>query len=72
VRFLDVGAEGFLGLGEKHFLIPIEAVSEEGVTVDQSREKVAGSPAYAPGIVPPSETRLDMYNYYGYPRPPRA
>jgi hypothetical protein len=38
VRFLDVGAEGFLGLGKKHFLIPVEAVSgvsEEGVTLDQ-------------------------------------
>ena len=27
VRFLDVGAEGFLGIGEKHFLIPVESVS---------------------------------------------
>jgi hypothetical protein len=27
VRFLHVGAEGFLGIGEKHFLIPVEAMS---------------------------------------------
>jgi sporulation protein YlmC with PRC-barrel domain len=46
-RFLDVGAGGFLGLGEKNFLVPVEAVrevNENGVVVGQSREKVAGSP----------------------------
>ena len=41
VRFLDVGAGGFLGLGERRFLIPVEAVSEvreDGVVVvDQKR-----------------------------------
>ncbi len=26
VRFLDAGAGGFLGIGEKHFMIPVEAV----------------------------------------------
>ncbi len=41
VRFLEVGAGGFLGLGEKRFLIPVEDVidfREGGVTVDQNRE----------------------------------
>ena len=28
VRFLDVGAGGFLGLGEKHFMVPMEAVTD--------------------------------------------
>ena len=28
VRFLDVGAGGFLGLREKRFLIPVEAIAE--------------------------------------------
>ena len=47
VRFLDVGAGGFLGLGEKHFMIPMEAVTDTsggGVTIEQRREKVEGSP----------------------------
>src|SRR3712207_6127786 len=47
VRFLEVGAGGFLGLGEKRFLIPVEAVTnfrEGGVTVDQSREEDSESP----------------------------
>jgi hypothetical protein len=41
MRFLDVGAGGFLGLGEKHFLIPVEAVTgvgEDGVTINRNRE----------------------------------
>src|SRR5215217_6561976 len=45
VRFLDVGAGGFLGLGEKHYMVPIEAVTDTGgvVTIEQSREKGEGS-----------------------------
>ena len=38
-RFLDVSAGGFLGMGKKHFLVPVEEVSrdvgEERVTVVQ-------------------------------------
>ena len=55
VRFLDVGAGGFLGLGEKNSLIPVEAVrevNEEGVVVDQSREKVVDSPPFETNVVP--------------------
>src|ERR671913_2252632 len=28
VRFLDVGSGGFVGLGEKHFMVPMEAVTD--------------------------------------------
>lgn len=41
VRFLDVGTGGFLGLGEKRFLIPVEAVAkiyDDAVTVDRTHE----------------------------------
>jgi sporulation protein YlmC with PRC-barrel domain len=47
VRFLEVSAGGFMGLGEKRFLIPVEAVTnfrEGGVTVGESREKTSESP----------------------------
>jgi sporulation protein YlmC with PRC-barrel domain len=59
VRFLDVSAGGFLGLGEKHFLIPVEAVAEiydDGVTVDQNREKISESLSLNTKVVP--HTRL--------------
>ncbi len=70
VRFLVVGAGGFLGLGEKHFLVPIEAlleVKEDRVIVDQSSKKVADSPPFDPKVVPQPERQREAYDYYGYP-----
>jgi sporulation protein YlmC with PRC-barrel domain len=71
VRFLDVAAGGFLGLGEKHFLVPAEAVrevNEDGVVVDHSREKVAGSPPFDTSVVPQAPYQRGIYGYYGYAR----
>ena len=59
VRFLEVGAGGFMGLGEKRFLIPVEAVTnfrEGGVTVGESGEKFNESPPFDTKIMP-----LDTY-----------
>ena len=76
VRFLDVSAGGFLGLGERRFLIPVEAVSEVHengvVVVDQKRQKVAQSPPFDADVVvaqPPYQDEL--YEYYGYLPPLR-
>ena len=72
VRLLEVGAGGFLGMGEKHFLIPAEAVAsvgEDGVTIDHSREKVAGYPPFDPDVEPESNYQRALYDYYGYPFP---
>ena len=72
VRFLDVGAGGLLGLGEKRFLIPVEAVSEvreDGgvVVVAQKRRKVAQSPLFDADVVVPQPPYQDeLYEYYGY------
>ncbi len=70
VRFLDVGAGGFLGLGEKHFLIPVEAVAdigEDGLTIEHGTEKVTGSPPFDTDVVPPTtDYQRDVYDYYGY------
>ena len=66
VRFLEVGAGGFLGLGEKRFLIPVEAVTnfrEGGVTVDQSREEDSESPLDTK-IVPLVAHERDPYDNY--------
>jgi sporulation protein YlmC with PRC-barrel domain len=64
VRFLDVGAGGFLGLREKRFLIPVEAVAEfreGGVTVDQqSREKISESPLLNTKLVPRAAAERDV------------
>jgi sporulation protein YlmC with PRC-barrel domain len=71
VRFLDVSAGGILGfLGERRFLIPVEAVSEvreDGVVVvDQKRRKVAESPLFDADVVPQPPYQDELYEYYGY------
>ena len=75
VRFLDVSAGGFLGLGERRFLIPVEAVSEvreDGVVVvDQKRRKVAESPLFDADVVPQPPYHDELYEYYGYLPPLR-
>jgi sporulation protein YlmC with PRC-barrel domain len=68
VRFLDVGVGGFLGLGEKHFMVPMEAVTDTsggGVTIGQSREKVEGSPELDTKGVPEDAYQQEVYDYYG-------
>src|SRR5215210_1836905 len=73
-RFLDVKAGGFLGIGNKHFLIPVEEftrnVSEEKrVRVDHNRDKVLDSPNFNPGIVPKLDLQHAIYAYYDRPTP---
>jgi hypothetical protein len=72
VRFLHVTVGGHLGIGDKPFLIPIEAVesaSEGFVTIGFSREKVHGAPELDPNILLWPELRRETYDYYGYPTP---
>ncbi len=71
VRFLQVGAGGFLGLGERKFLIPVDAISgidADNVHVDRSREHIVAAPAYDPELV--HDDSLDLweraYAHYGY------
>ncbi len=72
VRFLDVGAGGFLGIGQKHFMIPVEAVTdvgEEGVTIEHDTEKVVGSPPFDTNVVDTADYQRDVYGHYGYTYP---
>jgi len=72
VRFIEVGTGGFLGIGERKSLIPIEAVSEidaDHVYVDHSLEHVAAAPIYNPHVVQTEPYLNDVYEYYGYPPP---
>lgn len=68
VRFLEVGAGGFLGIGQKRFLVPVEAVVEvaEGwVAIEPGRtEKVEGPAPFDTRVAPPSaaeDRRADDY-----------
>src|SRR5918995_1614355 len=72
VRFLDVGVGSFLGLGEKHFMVPMEVVTDTsggGVTIEQSRQKVEGSPELDTKGVPEDAYQQELYDYYGHPNP---
>lgn len=57
VRFLEVGAGGFLGIGEKRFLVPVEAVvkvTEEWVAIEPGRKgKVEGPAPFDTRVAPP-------------------
>jgi sporulation protein YlmC with PRC-barrel domain len=67
VRFLEVGAGGFMGLGKKHFLILVEAVTafrEGGVTVNQSRLEVNEPLLLKTNVVPEAAYKPDLYDNY--------
>ena len=69
VRFLQVAAGGFLGIGEQTFLLPVDAITritEDRVMVDQTRERVARSPVYDPNLVYDRDYYGELYGYYGY------
>jgi len=71
VRMLEVRAGGFLGLGDRHFLLPVDAitsVSEDDVHVNETRDRIAHSPAYDPTLIvkPPREYWEPYYGYYGF------
>jgi sporulation protein YlmC with PRC-barrel domain len=79
VRFLEVGTGGFLGIGEKHLLVPVESVTEVAearVTIEPGRrKKVAGSPPFDTTVVAPTATyqrRRQVHDAYDYTDPSRT
>jgi sporulation protein YlmC with PRC-barrel domain len=76
VRFLEVGAGGFLGMGEKNYLVPVEAivkVAEDRVTVEPGRtEKVHGpAPVETKVAPPPTDYASPPSGYTEGPADPR-
>jgi sporulation protein YlmC with PRC-barrel domain len=69
VRFIQVASGGFLGLGAKHFLVPVDAVSridDTTVFVDQTYGHVLGAPDYDSQVVPEQSYYEGLYSHYGY------
>jgi sporulation protein YlmC with PRC-barrel domain len=71
VRFMRVGAGGFLGIGETKLMIPIDAIiriTDDAVQVNQTRDYAANSPPYDPALA--DDVRDDYwgsaYGYWGY------
>ena len=69
--YLVVSAGGFLGVGKKTFLVPVEEVSrdvgEERVTIQVPKEKLLNSPEFDPGVgvVPNADVQRAIDAYYG-------
>jgi len=71
VSYLVVSAGGILGMGKKHFLVPVEEVSrdvgEERVTIMVSRLKVLNSPEFDPDVgLPNADLQRAIDAYYGH------
>lgn len=68
VRMLELRAGGFIGIGERHFLLPVDAITsvgESAVHVSESGDRIVHSPVYDPTLVVAS-TRDYWEPYYGY------
>jgi sporulation protein YlmC with PRC-barrel domain len=71
VRMLEIRAGGFLGIGDRHFLIPVDAITKVAkaeVHVNETLERIVLSPVYAPALVEgaiPQKHWEPFYGYYG-------
>lgn len=70
VRMIELRAGGFLGIGERHFLLPIEtvrAVSANEVRVGEARNRILEAPVYDPMLVdsPTAASLQSHYDHYG-------
>ncbi len=68
VRMVELRTGGFIGIGERHFLLPVDAIAsvdEHDVHVNESGERIVHSPVYDPTLV--AEPTRDYWEpYYGY------
>ncbi len=68
-RFLEVGSGGFLGLGEKRQLIPVDAIvraDADTVYISKDRHHVGAAQYYDPSVVVDRGYYADLYAYWGY------
>ena len=70
VRMLEVRAGGFLGIGDRHFLLPVDAITritEGDVHVNETRDRIVHSPVYDPTLIvrPVQQYWEPYYGYYG-------
>jgi PRC-barrel domain len=72
LRFVDVVTSGFLGLGRKHCLVPVEAISDQApdsitLEVDQRTLESESAPAFFnPQLVPDERLQRATREHYGY------
>ncbi len=70
LHYLDVRAGGFLGLGDRMFLIPltlVDSIQGDRITLNETREKVINSPEVAPRRVLETHDRQAISRHFGGP-----
>ncbi len=69
VRFLEIASGGFLGIGRDKTYLPVDAIrsiTDDTVTIDQTRDFVANAPEYDPAMVRDRDSYSSLLDYYGY------
>jgi sporulation protein YlmC with PRC-barrel domain len=69
VRFLRVTHGGFLGIGEDHFLVPVDAITgidSDHVHIDRERSKLSDAPGYSPDVAEAPDYYPGVYGWWGY------
>ena len=70
LRFVDVVTSGFLGLGRKHHLVPVEAITDQApgsITLGVDQRSLEGAPAFFnPQIAPDEKLQRATREHYGY------
>jgi hypothetical protein len=68
--FVDVATSGFMGLGTKHHLVPVEAIASEAagsITLEVDQQAVESAPTYAnPHAGPDEELQRSTREHYGF------
>ncbi len=70
LHFVDVVTSGFLGLGKKHHLVPVEAITDESpgqITLGVDQQAVEGAPTLSnPKAAPDDRLQRSVREHYGY------
>ncbi|TFV57715.1 PRC-barrel domain containing protein [Geodermatophilus sp. DF01-2] len=69
VRFLRVGAGGFLGIGKEHYLVPVEAVEAvepDRVRIGRDRAALSDVPGYDPELAEDPAYYAGVYGWWGF------
>lgn len=71
VRFMEIASGGFLGLGQKKFIVPVDVVTEvsdEEVHIAKTKDDIVKGPGYDDSNAFENNHAYwtDAYGYYGY------
>lgn len=69
VRFLRVEHGGFLGIAEKHYLVPVDAIAAvdtEDVRIDRPSDKMRTAPGYDPNAAQDRNFYVGLYNWWDF------